>query len=242
MKRLLEDWLDFLLPKFCLICRKENDNFLCFECFKKISWKNPVCPACGSGTDIGQYCQSCRNQSNLKGVLVAGNYHDPVLKTLIKNYKYRLIKDLSRPLATLLILFLKNNFIPNPILNLDQNKKGLAIKDFLLLPLPLSKQRQRWRGFNQTELLARLVAKKLNLKISLDLKRIKDAPAQAKLSYPDRRRNLADNFRWTGPLLSNQKILLLDDVCASGASLNEAAKELKKHQAAEIWGLVLAKD
>jgi predicted amidophosphoribosyltransferase len=51
---------------------------------------------------------------------------------------------------------------------------------------------------------------------------------------------LKNCFEWSGKSLSNKKIIIIDDVCTTGATLNEIAMELKKHQAQEIWGLVLA--
>jgi predicted amidophosphoribosyltransferase len=89
--------------------------------------------------------------------------------------------------------------------------------------------------------LAKIIAKKFSLKLSLDLKKIKNTSAQAKLEKEKRINNLTGSFKWQGPNLNGQKILIIDDVCTTVSTLNEIATELKKHQAGEIWGLVLAK-
>jgi ComF family protein len=233
--------LDFLFPKYCILCNKKNDNFLCFDCFKTISFKNPSCPGCGTVSQIGEFCSDCQSKFNLRGVLVAGNFGDKNLNIIIKNYKYKFIKDLSYPLALYLSTFLENNFIANPILKNISSSNILILTDFLLIPVPLSKQRERWRDFNHSELLAKIIAKKFSLKLSLDLKKIKNTSAQAKLEKEKRINNLTGSFKWQGPNLNGQKILIIDDVCTTVSTLNEIATELKKHQAGEIWGLVLAK-
>jgi ComF family protein len=240
IKRFWKNLIDFLFPKCCVICREKNDNYLCFKCFKTINnFRNANCPNCGQDTHIGEYCSNCKNKFILTGIMVIGNYKNENLKIIIKNYKYQFIKNLSYPLALLLINFLKNNFIPNPILKNKKQKNNL--NNYLLTFIPLSKQRERWRGFNQSELLAKIVSQKLGLKLSSDLKKVKNSMAQAKLDKKLRQSNLISNFEWQGPNLKGQKIIIIDDVYTTGSTLNEAAKELKKHQAEEIWGLVLAK-
>jgi ComF family protein len=240
INRFLENLVGFLFPKCCVICRKKNDNFLCFKCFKTINnFRSGTCPNCGKNTQIGEYCPDCKNKFALTGIMIVGDYKNENLKTIIKNYKYQFIKNLAYPLASLLISFLKNNFIPNPVLK--NKNKNINLDDYLVTFIPLSQQRERWRGFNQSELLAKIVSQKLGLKLSSDLKKIKNSTAQAKLNKNLRQSNLIGNFKWQGSNLKGQKIIIIDDVYTTGSTLNEAAKELKKHQAQEIWGLVLAK-
>lgn len=241
IKQFIQILLDFLFPKYCILCQKKNDNFLCFDCFKTIPFKNPECPGCGAISQIGEFCSVCQSKFNLRGVLAAGDFSNKNLNTIIKNYKYKFIKDLSYPLALYLSTFLENNFIANPVLKNISSSNILNLNDFLLIPVPLSKQRERWRDFNHSELLAKIIAKKFNLKLSLDLKKIKNTTAQAKLKKEKRTDNLTDSFKWQGKNLNGQKIIIIDDVCTTVSTLNEIATELKKYQAGEIWGLVLAK-
>lgn len=240
LKRFWKNLVGFLFPKCCIICREENDNFLCFKCFKIINnFRNASCPNCGKDTHIGEYCSDCKNKYILTGIMAVGDYKNENLKTIIKNYKYQFIKNLAYPLSSLLISFLENNFIPNPILK--NKKQNINLNNYLLTFIPLSQRRERWRGFNQSELLAKIVSQKLGLKLSSDLKKVKNSMAQAKLNKNLRQFNLIGDFEWQGPNLKGKKIIIIDDVYATGSTLNEAAKELKKHQAEEIWGLVLAK-
>jgi ComF family protein len=115
------------------------------------------------------------------------------------------------------------------------------LKDALLIPIPLSKKRLLWRGFNQSEILARELVTAFNYSISHDLKRNKYSRPQAELSEQERLNNIKDSFFWAGTALEGKTIILIDDVITTGATLNEAALTLKKYGAGKIYGLVLAK-
>lgn len=235
---MIKIFLDFLFPENCVICKKNNSNFLCQDCFKLLSFKKIQCPTCNNFSKIGEFCQKCKERQELEGVLIAANLRDKNLNKIIKKYKYSFLKKLSIPLSLFLIRFLQNNIIKNPILKKQEDR--LDLKNFILIPVPLSRKRLTWRGFNQSEELSKIISKKLNIKLSLDLKRIKHKTAQAKLNKKNRSENIKNCFKWYGESLKNKKILIVDDIFTSGATLNEIAKELKKYQALEIWGLVLA--
>ncbi len=239
-KKLKKFWLDFLFPTTCFICQKDDDNGLCFTCLKTINYKEPTCPGCKQKTKLGEFCDKCQADFALKGVLVAGDFNDTNLSKIIKLYKYNFIKKLSLPLGLFLSNFLNQQININPILKNPEIVQGLNINDYLLIPVPLSKKRLRWRGFNQSELIAREINKNVGLKISTELRRLKHRKAQAKLNLAERKNNLKNCFYWSGENLKNKKIIIVDDVCTTGSTLNEIALELKKHQAEEIWGLVLA--
>lgn len=237
LKKVIKNWLDFLFPKKCLICEKDKE-YLCFKCFKSLKFKEINCPNCGNFSKIGEFCSKCKEYFFLEGVLIAGDFNDKKISSLIKYYKYKFIKELGKYLSSFLFNFIINNIKVNPILT---SNKILDIENFLIIPVPLSKKRLKWRGFNQSEVLAQSISQKLGLKISLQLKRIKYKKAQAKLNKEKRIKNTKNCFKWTGDNLSKQKILIIDDVYTTGSTLNEIAKELKNHQAGEIWGLVIAK-
>ncbi len=112
----------------------------------------------------------------------------------------------------------------------------------LVLPMPLSEQRLRERGFNQALLLARKLAPaKLDHRVLL---RIRDTPAQSALKREQRLRNVQHAFA-VEPLnarrLVGAKLVLVDDVMTSGASLHSAAQALRAAGAAHITGVVLAR-
>jgi len=149
-------------------------------------------------------------------------------------FKYRPIISLQNPLANLMIKFLKEtNFF-----------SGIDKKNILLIPIPLHKMKRRQRGFNQSELLAKAVASHFSLNFNTKiLFRIKNNLPQAKINnFIERKKNTENIFQISNSnLIKNKQIILIDDVYTSGATMQEAARILKKSGAKKIIGLVLAK-
>jgi ComF family protein len=109
------------------------------------------------------------------------------------------------------------------------------------MAIPLHSSRERWRGFNQSLLLAKEIASVNPWPLSNGLKRKKSNHNQAGLKMSERRQNLTNTFYFKGQSLEGENILLIDDVVTSGQTLNQAAKALKKAGAESVWALVLAK-
>jgi ComF family protein len=119
----------------------------------------------------------------------------------------------------------------------------------LIVPVPLHRRRERWRGFNQAELLAENLGKNLSpgydIPILKILKRKKFTAPQMKIkNYKEREKNIRSAFILNDPLeveLKNKKILLIDDISTTGSTLLECAKVLKSAGASSVWGMVLAR-
>lgn len=152
--------------------------------------------------------------------------HDGVLKELIWRYKYRFVKDLAIPLAALLTERF-GDFIKN--------------KNLIITAVPITKRRVRWRGFNQSELIARELAKNLNMRYQETLFRFGKEKSQVGLGKRERIKNLKDKIA-AKDNISRKKILLVDDVYTTGATLEECAAVLRQNGSREIWGLVLSRD
>ena len=115
-------------------------------------------------------------------------------------------------------------------------------RDFILVPVPLHPKRKKERGYNQAHCLAEGVATVLSLPIEELLQRKFYTLPQAQLSREDRLKNLLNSFSLSqNSNTLNKKIILVDDVCSTGATLNECAKVLKSTDAKTVWGLVLAR-
>jgi ComF family protein len=115
---------------------------------------------------------------------------------------------------------------------------------FLVIPTPLHRRRALERGFNQAEILAQIIAKQFNLPLnSKVLRRRKNIKHQASLDRAGRLKNIQGCFQIKNPeLIRGRKILLIDDVITTGATLNEQAELLKQNGAEKIWALVVAKN
>ncbi len=115
----------------------------------------------------------------------------------------------------------------------------------LVTAVPLHRDRQRWRGFNQSQVIAETLAKLLNVPYSNLLERHCFSKTQASLSDPQARlQNVAGSFKLSSSLinsdLNQEKILLIDDVTTTGATLNECAFVLKNAGATAVYGLTVA--
>jgi ComF family protein len=154
---------------------------------------------------------------------------------MIHNLKYRFIADLSEPLSELMIKTLIKNDLPIP--------------DFIV-PVPLHPRRLRWRGFNQSRLLAEKISKNLAPMLEIEiidvLKRDKNNKAQMKIKkYRERLQNMKDIFSFNAQfgknILKNKEIMLIDDIATTGATLEECAKVLKENGAKKVFAAVIAR-
>lgn len=222
--------LDLLFPKYCIGCGEEG-QWICKLCQRKIVLiKNPTCPKCQRISKMGRFCERCRDQSQLKGLVTAAYYEDGPLKEAIHTFKYEGVADLKKELAKILIKSLVSHNFDN---------------DMVVIPVPLHKKRKTQRGYNQSELLVKEILAHFDWQFCNDLKRTKyTKKTQVELSGKDRRKNILNCFDWIGETdqLISKKVILVDDIYTTGATLEECAKILRqKSGVKEVWGLVLAK-
>jgi competence protein ComFC len=237
--------LDLIFPIECFNCRQEG-TWLCTDCSKKLEFnRSQYCLECKTENKNGQFCHHCQKNYFLDGVLIAGNYDNILLNKLIKMCKYHFIKNIATILGMYLSTFLQNRKINEILFNQYQQDQTINSNDtenILIIPVPLHKKRLRWRGFNQSTEMAKIISKELNYKIdNNNLVRVKNNQAQVKLNEKQRRENLKNCFSWFGESLQGKNIILIDDVVTTGSTLNECAKILKQSGANKIWGLVVMK-
>ncbi len=223
---LKEFFLNIIFPKDCLGCQKEN-IWLCQTCFNKIKiLSGPFCIFCKNRLPPNSRCQKCNPRPKARFLFAAASYEMPLIKNLIKYYKYQKIKELAEPLSQLLI----------------KSLDGVNLKNFKVVPVPLHQAKFRERSFNQAELLAKNLASHFNLEFCDILTRVKNTKSQTEFKGTDRLNNVLSTFKIKSPVeITGQKILLIDDVSTTGATLNECGKILKESGAREIWAIVVAK-
>jgi len=220
--------LDVFFPQWCVGCGKEG-VLLCSSCLRSLPRINPpLCPKCGRPQSSEILCPGCVGwQAEIDGIRSLFRF-DGILRDSIHQLKYNNLRTLSVPLTGLIYEFLIDNPIPGQI----------------LVPVPLHSKRLRERGYNQSALLAYQLSKLIGLEIlENSLKRIKSTPPQISTKTVDeRQKNVADAFHCEDYKLSNKQVLLIDDVCTSGATLNACAAALKNAGATSVWGLTLARE
>jgi ComF family protein len=112
----------------------------------------------------------------------------------------------------------------------------------LVIPVPISKSRRKFRGYNQSELLSRPLARYFLIPHENEaLIRVKDTESQIQLSAEDRFRNMNDAFFGNPAKLKGKSILVIDDIITTGATMNQCAKALFKAGADKVYGLSVAK-
>jgi len=234
---------DLIFPKHCLGCQTEG-TYLCPKCRNNLTVKKSVaCPTCGRRSPDGRLCSRCRKKrgSPLAGLLVAADWENLLLRRLIYAYKYSIIKELCLPLSEIMVNFLKT----------AKPTSWGAAENIIFIPVPLHPRRQVWRGFNQSELLAKIVAQNFSTEFRNDIVcRSRHTFPQMELDNPLSRRDNIKNAFALNPKLSpesfseilkNKIVVLVDDVATTTATLEECARALKPLKPKEIWGLVIAR-
>ncbi|HCI05649.1 TPA: hypothetical protein DEX28_02785 [Patescibacteria group bacterium] len=257
---ILKPLLDLFFPVKCESCfqpKNESSNplgWLCFDCQKKIFLNDWVfCPACNKkspplpqlgekrnaarqarATPEATAWQACsKHKTALRWLGAAGNYEDSVLKPLIWRFKYGFSEEIGEVLSRIIFKYFEKIFEKT---KLDKEKTIISF-------IPLSPKKERWRGFNQSRVLAQNLAAKTGFKLVETLERKKHRPPMMSLQTKEQRlENIKNSFAPKNPLEFRHKdILVVDDVCATGATLLEAGKTLKQSGADNVFGLVLAR-
>jgi len=146
----------------------------------------------------------------------------------ILSFKYKNVKALAAPLAQLMEEYLRAQPLPADA----------------LVPVPLHPRRLRERGYNQSSLLAGELSKLASLPlVEGSLFRLKNTPPQTRTkSAEERQSNVAGAFICRDRRMEGKRVLLIDDVCTSGATLDSCAATLKAAGATSVWGLTLGRE
>ena len=110
----------------------------------------------------------------------------------------------------------------------------------VIAPVPLHGRRERERGYNQSSLLAREVSRRAGIGSAQALRRTRDTPSQTAMSIEERRRNVDGAFECAGDV-RGRRVLLVDDVVTTGATMSACAATLKAAGATRVWGLAFAR-
>jgi ComF family protein len=217
------------LPSQCAVCRSWPSQPLCEECVTEFAQPTPRCATCALPVlqNMAQ-CGACIAQPPLFDQCLAAVPYDYPWSQLVVDFKFGGQAAWASSFATLM------RSAPWVEPALDQAD--------LVLPMPLSGKRLKERGFNQTLLLARALD---HSKVRHDLLlRIKDTPAQSSLPREERLRSVENAYvlePLQAELVRDKRIVLIDDVMTTGATLNAAARVLHQAGAAHITAVVFAR-
>jgi ComF family protein len=246
LKELGKIAVDLLFPPRCVACQSLG-AWLCEECLDDIevilplASTHPVCTYCGLPLDgrvppagrplqrAALACSRCSTDPPHLDGLWAYAVHSGPLREAIRHFKYRDVRVLAAPLGKLMA----------------QGWAVLPPADVLpdaIVPVPLHASRERERGYNQAALLAHELSSRVRLPVEEDvLVRSRKTVPQVGLDVTERRANVLHAFQCSSTGLAGRRVLLVDDVCTSGATLQAASDALREGGVSSVWAYTLAR-
>ena len=213
--------LDLIFPRTCAGCGREG-GYLCDECEAAIPrLEPPLCRLC-STPSRSSLCAWCKTANQPFDGITAPYRWTGVVQELVYALKYRNVRASAPRLSEPMSAHLADSSITADV----------------IAPVPLHPSRERERGYNQSELLARGISKSTGIPVANGvLARTRNTPPQVSMSTPEeRRRNVIGAFECVGDV-AGKRVLLVDDVVTTGATVAECAAQLRQAGAASVWVL-----
>ncbi len=235
IEKIKKSFLDAFFPKFCFGCKKEG-RYLCSSCTLFLSEAAFICPDCGKVEYFGKSHKSCRKRRHLDGLVSLWDY-EGLIKKLIREGKYRSLIDVYEELVEYGFYTVKKN----------RGRFSLFLsflfeEDTVITFVPLYKKKERRRGFNQAEEIAKNIGRVTKKDVFSLLKKEKETLSQTRLTKEERRENVKAVFSCNYIKKKIPKnIVLVDDVWTSGATMRECCRVLKENGAKKVWGFTIAK-
>lgn len=223
---LRDQFLNLLFPPRCVGCRRVG-VWLCDDCLAQVPRvEPPFCLRCGDKVAAGQLCARCRVSPLQIERIRSVVYFEGVVREALHRLKYRGHAALAEPLGATMAA------------RWAQEPASVDV----VVPVPLHADRLRERGYNQAGLLAQAMARRAGLLFDeRTLIRHRHTAAQVDLDAQQRKRNVRGAFRCVGPALAGKRVLLIDDVCTTGATLEACAVGLRAGGARSVQALTLAR-
>jgi len=243
---MLKRLFNFVCPSTCLVCRLEtNAHNLCDHCLEELSNRESniheasvPCRICSeeslSNLGDGGLCAACALFPPPYDSLISAWVYEGIPEKLIKAFKYQGRQTIAEYFAETLL----------EIITEHHRSSGKADHSWadLVLALPSSLERMRKRKFSHTHLIARCLARSLNVPLCHQgLEFLGKTQAQASMPMKERAANPKNHFHAIDNKVAGRRLILVDDVATSGASIYWASKALELAGAKEIAVVTLAR-
>ena len=222
--------LNFLFPPVCGICLKKDKNWICDECLNKLNSELKLKKIRIDKNNSEKIYKVIYKTNNIIKIFYLFEYKDLIRKKIIE-FKFN---DKSYLYKTFSNIILKNKKICKLLNSYD-----------IIIPVPMFEKKKSKRGYNQTELISKEIAKRLDITFNNNiLFKIKENKTQSLLNYHERKQNVINVYKINDSEMknvSNKKIILFDDIYTTGFTVKECIKELEKLNPKKVDVLVLAK-
>lgn len=226
-----------LIPEVCLFCGSGNlevSTSICPECRTSLRWVlSPICSVCGRPLSTfekerSDLCGACIANLPVYDMARYGLYYENLVRVAITRFKFNASLYSSRPLADLLIETFNMHYINE---NFD-----------VILPVPVHTRRLMARGFNQVTILSQKLATATGIPLDrTSLVKTKNTEPQVRLSRAKRLLNLTNAFQMNNKkTIVKKRVLVVDDVSTTGATINEVSKVVRKAGANYVGVIILA--
>ena len=228
--------LDLIYPKQCVGCQKRG-RYFCVECLRSVRLRRDlICPECNKQAIGGRVHLGCKKIDSLSGLVSLLSYKGMVRRG-VHELKYKLVKDIEEELISLFLLIIKSKLKTKQVEEFLEFLKKRPV----VVSMPLHWRRENWRGFNQAGMVTEMMVDGLGLERVEDwLEKTRATKAQMRLSKDKRDENVRGVFRVKGGG-KYKRVLLVDDVWTTGATMRAAGRILKQAGVKEVWGLTLAR-
>ena len=227
----LNSLADIIFPPRCLSCNKRNasSEVICNECADElVNLQEHICTFCQRETSNMNICEDCKREYPFDEVICAYMFNPPIQR-LIHNFKYNEFKRIGA-------------YLGSKLADILSRCTFIADTDYII-PVPLHRTKQRYRGFNQSDIIAEALSDRLNIPWFKDvIQRKKFTQTQTQLKKSEREKNVAQAFKIKKNAdFQNKSVVLVDDVLTTGSTMKSIALLLKEHLAKHIYVCTLAR-
>ncbi len=230
---MIKTLIDIIYPVRCPVCQEvatPKGQKICPECRKKIKFiKEPRCKRCSKpiNSHEAEFCFDCSKKtfSYEKGMALC--VYDKIMKTSITNFKYNNRREFA-------------DFYVDEIVDRFE-REIMQINPDALIPIPIHSSKLKKRGFNQAELLAEKIGKRLNIPVySHILLRNRKTEAQKELNEKQRLKNLENAFIFCKNGVELNKVILIDDIYTTGSTIEVCTKLLNNNNISYVYFICIS--
>ncbi|MCI8285071.1 MAG: ComF family protein [Firmicutes bacterium] len=238
LARAADVFADMVYPAdiYCIGCGKEIDPgelySMCQDCLSEISWiNNKFCAVCGKGLEDWypeEICGNCLNNEQAYDRGLSCFQYNKLEREMLYKFKYHGKSFMARSFSEMMY----------------DKIKALDWEGDIVIPVPMHKKKERQRGYNQADILAKFMAKRLKIPYNRDiLIRTKNTAPMSRLSADERKKNLKGAFCVTAEgrrLISGKNVLLADDIYTMGVTAQYCSAVLKESGAESVTIMSMA--